>query len=97
MLSGTITDKTGAVIPGATVTLIDEDLGFQRQVKTSDLGLYVFTLLQPGKYSLTAQKAGLSAYTQKDITLQVGQGSRILSSWAWPASSKTSGRNSSIV
>ena len=39
MLSGTITDQTGAVIPGATVTLIDEDSGFQRQVKTSDLDL----------------------------------------------------------
>ena len=73
MLSGTITDKTGAVIPGATVTLINEDLGFQRQMKTSDLGLYAFTLLPPGKYSLTVQKASLSTYTEKNITLQVGQ------------------------
>ncbi len=73
MMSGTISDKTGAVIPGATVTLTNESLSFQRQVKTSDVGLYTFTLLPPGDYTLTVQKAGLSTYTQKNITLQVGQ------------------------
>ena len=73
MISGLITDKTGAVIPGAMVTLTSEGLGFQRQVKTSDAGLYTFSLLPPGNYTLTVQKAGLSTYTQKGITPQVGQ------------------------
>ena len=72
-LSGTVTDKTGAVIPGATVTLSQQDQGFQHQEKTSDTGLYAFTLLPPGQYSLTVQKQGLSTYTETNINLQVGQ------------------------
>jgi hypothetical protein len=72
-LSGTVTDKTGAVIPDATVTLISPDQHFQRQEKTSGTGLYTFTLLPPGQYTLTVQKQGLSAYTQTNIILEVGQ------------------------
>jgi len=72
-LSGTVTDKTGAVLPDATVTLLSIDQGFQRQQKTSEAGLYVFTLLQPGQYTLTVQKQGLGTYTEKGIQLEVGQ------------------------
>ena len=72
-LSGTVTDKTGAVIPDATVTLTSTDQGFQHQQKTSETGLYTFTLLPPGQYSLAVQKQGLSTYTQTNISLQVGQ------------------------
>lgn len=72
-LSGTIADATGAVIPDATVTLISNDQGFQREQKTSATGLYVFTLLPPGRYALTVQKQGMSKFTETDIDLQVGQ------------------------
>ena len=72
-LSGSVTDKTGAVIPGATVTLSSTDQGFQHQQETSETGLYTFTLLPPGQYSLTVQKQGMSTYTQTNISLQVGQ------------------------
>lgn len=72
-LSGTVTDTTGAVIPDATVTVVNTDQRFQRQEKTNGTGLYMFTLLPPGQYSLTVQKQGLSAYTQTNINLQVGQ------------------------
>lgn len=72
-LSGTVTDKTGAVIPGALITLTSKDEGFQHQQQTSATGLYAFTLLPPGKYSLTVQRQGLSTFTATNIRLQVGQ------------------------
>jgi hypothetical protein len=72
-LSGTITDPTGAVIPEATVTLINSDQNFQRQQKTSGTGFYVFTLLPPGRYSLTVQTEGMGKFSETGINLQVGQ------------------------
>jgi hypothetical protein len=72
-LSGSVSDSTGAVIPGASVTAISTDQAFQRQENTNGTGLFVFTLLPPGHYSLTVQKAGLSVYTETNITLEVGQ------------------------
>lgn len=72
-LSGTVSDTTGAVIPDAMVTIVSTDQHFQRQDKTNGTGLYSFTLLPPGQYSLTVQKQGLSVYTQTNIILQVGQ------------------------
>src|ERR1019366_1077699 len=72
-LSGTVTDKTGAVIPGAMVTLSSKDQGFQHQQQTSGTGLYAFTLLLPGQYSLKVEKQGLGTFTETNINLQVGQ------------------------
>ncbi len=72
-LSGTIADKTGALIPDALVTLVSNDQGFQRQQKTSNTGLYTFTLLPPGNYSLTVEKQGMGTFTESGISLQVGQ------------------------
>lgn len=72
-LSGTVTDRTGAVIPDALVTLTSRDQGFQHQQQTSGAGLYTFTLLPPGIYSLSVQKPGMSSFTVKNINLQVGQ------------------------
>ena len=72
-LSGTVTDSSGAVIPNAMVTVVSTAEHFQRQEQTNGSGLYVFTLLPPGQYSLTVEKEGLSPYTQTNITLEVGQ------------------------
>ena len=72
-LSGTVTDATGAVIPGASITVTSTNQGFQREMKTNEQGTFVFTLLPPGQYSLKVQKQDLSTYTHTNIRLEVGQ------------------------
>jgi hypothetical protein len=72
-LTGTVSDKTGAVIPGALVTLTNHALGFQREQRTPDTGIFTFTLLSPGIYSLSVQKQGLSTFTETNISMEVGQ------------------------
>ena len=58
-LTGRITDATNAVIPGADVTVTNEDTGIRRQTNSNELGYYVVPLLQPGRYSVMVEKQGL--------------------------------------
>jgi hypothetical protein len=68
-LSGTVTDPTGAIVPGATVTL--KDLGTQatRTAKSGAQGSYQFSELPPGTYSLTATASGFQASSIDSVTL----------------------------
>ena len=72
-ISGTITDNTGAVTPGVKVTLSNPNTAFARTFTTDSAGLYSFTLVPPGTYTLTAEKEGFQTYVQKGIVLEVGQ------------------------
>ena len=69
---GVITDSSGAVVPGATVTLKSAESGETRTVTTNDQGQYRFPLLKPGEYVVTAASKGLKSNITK-ITVQVGQ------------------------
>jgi hypothetical protein len=57
-ISGTITDSTGAVIAGATVSLIDPATGGARPNVTNDKGFYVFPDVNPGTYNVSITKQG---------------------------------------
>src|SRR5215472_13865526 len=59
-LTGTITDPSGAVVPGATVTLKNTATGATRTVTSSAAGAYRFSLLPPGSYSVSASAQGFS-------------------------------------
>ncbi len=72
-IQGTVTDASGAVVPGATITVENQSTGQSRQVKTDDRGIYVATQLQPAAYKLTAGAAGMAPATFTGISLQVGQ------------------------
>ncbi len=54
-IRGTTVDQTGAVIPGATVTLTNPGTGYSRTQLSNDTGGFSFELLQPGKYTLEAE------------------------------------------
>jgi protocatechuate 3,4-dioxygenase beta subunit len=58
-ISGTVTDPTGAVIPGAKVTIVSVDTGAAQTVVTNSSGTYRASLLKPGNYKLTFTLAGL--------------------------------------
>ena len=72
-LSGVVYDKTGGVVPAATVTLSNPEKGITQTFTTPPDGRYAFTLLPPGTYSLKVEKAGFRPYLQSGIALEVGQ------------------------
>jgi hypothetical protein len=72
-LNGTITDPTGAAVPGATVTVLNKGTNVERVTKTNDVGNYSVPSLQPGEYAVTAVKGGFTASREPSITLQVAQ------------------------
>src|SRR6185437_7440482 len=71
-LRGTITDSTGAAVPGATVKLANDAVGFQTEGKSDGHGEYAFQQLAPGDYTITFSAAGFGNYVVK-TTLQVAQ------------------------
>jgi hypothetical protein len=72
-LSGAVTDPSGAVVPGAQVTVHSLATGLDRQLVTDSAGIYVVPSLEPGDYEVQAKAAGFSQYTVKKVTLQVDQ------------------------
>jgi len=72
-IGGTVTDTTGAVIPGATVVLTSEERGAKRQTQTNEAGIYVFPDVPPGRYDLTVSQANFETYKLTDFGVQVGQ------------------------
>lgn len=61
VILGTVNDPSGAVIPGATVTLENKDLSFRRTVTSDAAGAYSFTALLPGVYQIKAEATGFKA------------------------------------
>lgn len=70
-LHGVVTDKTGAAIVGAQITLLNSALGVSRQTTSGNAGEYEFLSLAPGNYSLTIQQAGFSRFVQAKLQLFV--------------------------
>jgi len=66
-LEGTVTDTTGAVIPTATVTAINQASGVATVRKTSSAGLFEITPLIPGVYTVTVEASGFEVLRQENI------------------------------
>jgi hypothetical protein len=71
-LTGTVTDPSGAVVSGATVTLKSDTTGATRTTTTNASGAYRFSLLQPGSYTVSANASGFSK-SQSTTTIAAGQ------------------------
>src|SRR3954468_11295385 len=72
-IEGTISDSSGGVLPGVTVTITNVDTGTERSVVTNDKGLYRAPLLPLGKYRVVAELQGFKKFQGTDIQLSVGQ------------------------
>src|SRR6202050_480672 len=71
--SGTVTDKTGSVISGATVRATLQATGATRESKTDDSGHYLMPLLPIGDYTIRAEFQGFQPAEEKDVRLQVDE------------------------
>ena len=82
-ISGRVTDSSGGVLPGVTVTATSPSLQGPRVIVTSSFGDYVIALLPPGSYTITFELSGFQTVTQQvdvasteavplDATLGVG-------------------------
>jgi hypothetical protein len=70
-LNGRVTDQSGAVLPGVTITVTQTETGFTRSVVTDGDGTYVIPNLPLGPYQLEMTLQGFRTYVQRGIVLQV--------------------------
>ena len=66
---GTVTDPTGAVVPGVTITLLNTETGISRTAETNASGDYEIPLVGPGTYELTAEADGFQSFVASDIRI----------------------------
>jgi Carboxypeptidase regulatory-like domain len=69
-IEGLVTDQSKAVIAGSTVTLLNVNTGVKVVRQTSDTGLFVFDLVDPGTYMVTIEATGFNRYIQENIVVQ---------------------------
>jgi hypothetical protein len=74
---GQVTDQTGAAIPEVSLTALNEGTGISVKAVADATGTYSFPNLQPGTYSVEAQKAGLRSYRATSIQLLAEQAVRV--------------------
>ena len=74
-ISGTVTDPTGAVVPRATVRLIEMDRGTQTDVATGKGGFYTFANVRPGHYRMEVEKTVMSTISMGDDPVITSRGS----------------------
>lgn len=72
-ISGQLTDSTGAVLPGASVVLTDQQKGFTFKTTSDSNGRYLFRSVPPGVYSVEADARGFNKTLQKDLRLDVNE------------------------
>ncbi len=72
-VQGYISDVEGGAIPGATVTVTNQDTGIARAVISDANGFYSAKALQVGTYSVTAELSGMQTTQQGDVSVLVGQ------------------------
>lgn len=74
---GTVTDSSGAGVPGASITLLSPSTGDRRTAETDSSGSYRFINLIPGVYRLEIEKAGFKRQTRDDVNVNVEAALRI--------------------
>ena len=74
---GTVSDQTGGVISGATVTVIDKDRGVARTLTTDQAGEYNAPTLIPGTYTVRVEAKGFKLLERQNVELEVGREVRV--------------------
>jgi len=69
-IEGTISDPSGAVVVGATVTAKNTATGVETTRSSTDAGVYVLPLLPAGEYSVAVKKAGFQTMSQEHVSVE---------------------------
>ena len=72
-INGTVTDTSGGIIPGATITLSNSATGGSITTQTNTAGIYNFVNVLPAAYSIKVVKEGFNTLTEAGIVMQVNQ------------------------
>src|SRR5580658_9508246 len=73
VLTGQVTDASGAVVAEATVTAVNRDTGSTYKAKSSNAGVYYIPYVVPGTYQVTAKAAGFRSLEQDNVLLVAAQ------------------------
>src|SRR5215469_2780947 len=76
-IAGTVTDPSGAVVPGVTVTLKDTTTGSSRTTTTNDAGRYIFVNIAAGTYDMSFEKTGFATTKAAGQQVKVGISSTV--------------------
>src|SRR5215472_6505314 len=76
-ITGSVTDASGGLVSGATVTITNRDTGIQRGVTTNAAGIYSAPALPPGTYSVRVNLTGFKSDVRNGVELQVNQVARL--------------------
>src|SRR6476469_8018603 len=76
-LGGTVSDSTGALIPGVTGTATNTQTGIVTTVVSNETGAYQFASLQTGTYKVTAELPGFQTQAYNNVVLGVSQQVRL--------------------
>jgi Carboxypeptidase regulatory-like domain/TonB dependent receptor len=74
---GTVTDQSGGVVSGATVTVVDTDRGVTKSLVTNDAGEYSAPTLNPGTYKVRGEAKGFKTVERANVVLEVGKEVRV--------------------
>jgi len=72
-VQGTVSDSSGAVLPKATVNVVDPHTGLRRTLTTSSTGRFEVTGLPPSSYDVSVELPGFATELRKNVTVAVGQ------------------------
>ncbi|HPQ14889.1 MAG TPA: carboxypeptidase-like regulatory domain-containing protein, partial [Bryobacteraceae bacterium] len=71
-ITGRVADSTGAVVPGAKVTITQTETNFQSVTETNSEGIYRVGSLRPGPYRITVEAAGFKSFIRENAVLRTG-------------------------
>src|SRR5688572_14566065 len=70
-VQGVVTDASNAVVPGATITLSNDNTGVEASKTSNESGHYIFDFVDPGTYTVSIEMPGFSKFVQKNVLVQV--------------------------
>ena len=74
---GIVKDSSGAVVPNAVITILNDETGFRRELATTTAGEYEAPYIPLGSYKISAKAPGFKTVDRSGITLQVDQKARV--------------------
>lgn len=72
-ITGTITDSSGAIVPGAKISVLGQATGLHADATSNQNGIYNLPFLNPGRYELTVEATGFRRYVRPTLVLETGQ------------------------